>query len=1483
MDMKKTSTTNEMVEIRKGITDTPLDHSLTYMTQIAPDQQFEKFILMNRKATLLIGNLGYTYSINVDVSNIIKKYFLNSEYYLLQNNIYAYDAFTFRQDSTTIYAGKDQFAVFTHKNVCDDDTEDELFQDKIIYNAAQMCINNECAKVVKYINNQELFKVVSFDYPNITFTYLHNIICESKRNNKKSDCDKPTYNEVNPIYEQICEEFIQTICQNVCNVTITQKFTRMIKFHINDMYYALYGNNEGFLKCPYEWILNASEVRLICRIFSFTPNHIRGKTFLCTKPKTILFQELYAYKTLYEIYDTRISAIYAFFDIDIYISSSTELWSNKQILDEVKKFDDELYFYFKTSFNFAISSASRQNKISIHLISTCVVVSDMDQFKNLILQCNFQSTIGKNIDTAVFRNNGCMRVADTYKDSGFMIYDYTSKLHMLTYKNRYHHLITKPVTNSCVYLTHQLSYLKSLDTFKFKQPIIENQCTCFQSVVDQLIDEHFTYNSCFSDSLKLYQFSSLVAIITNASEQYCKYLQDIVAHSESKNFANKITNIKYNFDNHQKYINKYTMENVIRQIKSLLKTYNIQLSIDTTIDKTQYTCINQKYLDEKSFDINAFMASHNLRLFVKSTMGTGKTEIIFRFLKDKIPHIKVLILCSRRSMVEEMKKRMVENNIEYLANSSDENFTKNAAKFPNTSIVISTCESIWKVYEFYTNFHLVICDEIEAIIDQMTSRETHRNRLLSNNSIFFKYVENTKLICMDGQLSDNVINIFKKENRSSYLYNLYKPEKNFEVTKSKEEFLKLIVKHFKCGRSIAIACDSKIASISMYEFLSGKQYDKTTLDNRFIVYNSDTSQLIDITDVDMTNKTIIYTPSMDVSVSITKYEPVQIFGFFINQNVSSYSKSQMLMRFRKTDNILIYEGFKYNNIDTQERIKEMIFNFEYDNFCEENVNGVVGKDLLPNINTLQNFKVANVAKKFKQFKDPSSTLHEFVMHKTSKTEVRLGNLVKMKQRPACITSSNNEYTSLYGYILKNNSYKFTFGIYIEQLLGEINGLVNTNNEEWKITYPFHIQNASTCIFIIMDRYYWLTLKRDTSQEVIVKGAVSLVYHLANFHDTHNYTSITDFKDTFLSNEANIKMFVTLLKGHNRNTQLFLYFILKSIFKMNDKIYVDMTRLRTHAGSICTRYFKFIKDTKVKFYLKRFIPNVEIINKNPNPKLYKYYNIFENEKQPFKEQDNTYKNDIIDYINNITVEDIETAEIIKSNDKFDYTNSIQIMNDMFNNIIFIKSNLDKRNNVQYTSGIYDGQFKDEINEKLKNGPIFIPAYTKITNEYSDQYIDSHIIDDNLEMRSEITKHAKGFNIADLFTNQNIDKPKKIPKKPKIKDIYQVQDSSDSEWECVDNKWIMHPKGVFKPSKFIKECTKPNYDSDSDSDLEGYIYRKKKKKAKRTTPEQYDTYIVGNEVYTNGSVMLELKTPEDFNMFVNVMKIPIRESKQDKAPT
>ena len=50
-----------------------LDYKISFIKEIVSKSQFSSIIRLNRQATITVGNLGYTYIIEVDISNIIQK------------------------------------------------------------------------------------------------------------------------------------------------------------------------------------------------------------------------------------------------------------------------------------------------------------------------------------------------------------------------------------------------------------------------------------------------------------------------------------------------------------------------------------------------------------------------------------------------------------------------------------------------------------------------------------------------------------------------------------------------------------------------------------------------------------------------------------------------------------------------------------------------------------------------------------------------------------------------------------------------------------------------------------------------------------------------------------------------------------------------------------------------------------------------------------------------------------------------------------------------------------------------------------------------------------------------------------------------------------------------------------------------------------------------------------------------------------------
>lgn len=1226
-----------------------------------------------RKSTLSMGYHGFTYIISVEEKNIFSKYTLGPNYYVSNNtktcrrqewvsNIKVDDI----QTITNVYVGENTMISFPSKSNINECTSIDKYEqyliDPYVYNAYQTCLNNECAKIVEYIYKKlnKHLTVVAINYPEI-------IISLNGTELKRDYNEKEAENEMSQL-------LFNLYSSTKCKFKVINKFSIMYAFNVHAEYIAC-KNLDNYNNWPYETCTSNNVLcSNICDVDAFLSMRplslfIKTKLSMYSSPIYIQSDRLNSCMYAHESFSTKLTHAYAFFDIDMCDVDNIEEWnssSSQLCTNEIDKFHQELCKLFRVNdFKFAISKAIRGQKVSFHFVSTCILIGDLYQFKNDLREYTFTSLLGKNIDTCVYKNNGSLRIATKYKEKpNSRICDRESKLVPITFDDNFrNHLITKLPTSECTFICPQIDYFRSLadnvnmhgDRMDYRtiiEPARLKSKACKIDILLQLINVYFTYEKCFNDSTKLFKFASCVAQETDRCGDVCNKMCAIIDASISRNKEHKINVVRKLFNGKTpiKY-RSYTY-----YIDKLAKNNNITITRNTIISEDlqlKLRFVQNQYLSCEDLNIGRFVYSDYTRLFVKSTMGTGKTEALFRFLTQRPEHIRVLILCSRRSMVEEMKKRMIENNLDFIANSSDEKFLTRIRENPDCGLIVSTCESLYKVAQHIERFQLIVCDEMEAIIDQMSSNETHRIHLTENNYVFKYYLENAKLVAMDGQLTEHAIRMHSVPNKSIYIINEYTPKKNIKSPHDKEEFLQTISIMHKENKSIAIATDTRLACISIYEMLSGKSYDPLNIDEKFIIYNSDTSSSIDITTIDMTDKVIIYTPSMDVSVSITAYTPHMVCGYFANGQISAYCKSQMLMRFRNTSDIFVYESRNFSTPDG--KMKHALFNLEYERFADLNAKKEMRVGcVLANMNGMSTFKFNNVTLSYNRFINSSincdSGVYQYTIHKILKNMACLSDLIKIEKNPAYENKTNKRlYSKLFNEMYRSNSYKYTYGIHIESFINEIVTMNQMQDDKFTYNTPFEHKSISACIYVLMEKYQWSNLTRYSTPDMQVKGALSIIYHMNKYHEHHQYKTLEDFCTRFLGRTHIIKMFVTLMRSGNHQVQMFITLMLQSIFIEDDnKYYVDLSYLQAQSCSISLTYFKQIKISKVKYYINKFLPNVGIADSNINKRP--YIDIFENS--------NNYIN-FIDKVGDIQANAINDDENISNDNNI---NNIEDNND-----------------------------------------------------------------------------------------------------------------------------------------------------------------------------------------------------------------------------
>lgn len=191
------------------------------------------------------------------------------------------------------------------------------------------------------------------------------------------------------------------------------------------------------------------------------------------------------------------------------------------------------------------------------------------------------------------------------------------------------------------------------------------------------------------------------------------------------------------------YYSKISNEKNFNKIIAENRTIGgIHPSLSNEIFKLKNTTekINVRFLPSSLLDD----MPQNSTLHIKSHLGTGKTTIIKQFLK-KNEKFKVLYFAPRIAFANDIFNDLKDVGF-CMYNTKDAN---------ETNKVITQLESVWKFTK--TNYDVVIIDEIESVLKQLTSFKTNK-KISKTYEVFEKLVKNAPyLISADAFLSNSSI------------------------------------------------------------------------------------------------------------------------------------------------------------------------------------------------------------------------------------------------------------------------------------------------------------------------------------------------------------------------------------------------------------------------------------------------------------------------------------------------------------------------------------------------------------------------------------------------------------------------------------------------------------------------------------------------------------------------------------------------------
>lgn len=171
--------------------------------------------------------------------------------------------------------------------------------------------------------------------------------------------------------------------------------------------------------------------------------------------------------------------------------------------------------------------------------------------------------------------------------------------------------------------------------------------------------------------------------------------------------------------------------------------------------------------------LDKFLAK-NKAIAISAYMGMGKTQGIVQYMKKLDNNARIICFSPRRSFAVSIGERFNRDIPEkdwtvYLS-------CKGAIVNPQNLII--SIESLTRL-EGDLSFDLVVLDEVESILTQLTSVTTNRDRIIQNINIFLEILKlSNKIILADAFLSNKTISFFR---------NVEIPVKTIQYTRPPEQ------------------------------------------------------------------------------------------------------------------------------------------------------------------------------------------------------------------------------------------------------------------------------------------------------------------------------------------------------------------------------------------------------------------------------------------------------------------------------------------------------------------------------------------------------------------------------------------------------------------------------------------------------------------------------------------------------------------------
>ena len=547
---------------------------------------------------------------------------------------------------------------------------------------------------------------------------------------------------------------------------------------------------------------------------------------------------------------------------------------------------------------------------------------------------------------------------------------------------------------------------------------------------------------------------------------------------------------------------------------------------------------NQRYIDISKLDINI---ENDEVIYVKSPMGTGKTNIIKKLQKDK----RTLIITNRITLAEEYKEKFPNFKL------------YNKDLYFNGDSYITQYDSLHKVD--LKNFDLFVIDEFMSLIDHSLSGLTEYKDINNLKLYYILKKLKTPLLIMDAFLT-GIETQFVKRGKYKYFENLYRDNNNLFIYNNVNCFINSIENVLgNSNKKVTLSTTNKSFAKVVYEIFKSKF--KVALltgdtDNKNFYtqhFNKATHNEWDL---------LIYTPTITTGVNILNESDHHFH--YSDGTGSVISSLQQIKRNRNAQNIHFFlKNKRYNRIVNYE---ELVFEIEKQlkKFAVRNSFLVEFDEYAnPKLNSLGKWQIRKIYLNNLLNTNPIYSFKMFLKYQFSK---------ELKEIKNCKADYN----------VKSIKEKIKLSER-KQYLEKIDDLLNSDSFDFLLKYETNFKEVKEKL----DKYFTNLTEND------IKEIIQIISKDKKFLDNIKYLKLYHSSEENLKELIGLSLVENLNKSMIRNLEL-LYKFRKKGFKLKNQISISEAKDKEFRKFINLIGYKKYKNVyKIKDTIYSFLNKIKI--------------------------------------------------------------------------------------------------------------------------------------------------------------------------------------------------------------------------------------------------------------------------------------------------